>query len=264
MVTQNGNSNLVVQSLWIGNQLSVLEQLTICSYLANGHQFHLYTYGPVKGIPEGTTILDANQILPEQSIFKANGGSLAIFADWFRWELLSQQGGTWVDMDLVCIKPFDFTEDVVFGSQKMAELNVAMLKFPAGHRVCQFMAQACRQPTAPWPNDKTKHKIQRFFRKALPRSAQFGSRGSIGGPKGFTQAAKHFGVMDQAKPYTYFYPVHATNCDAIFDRTFANDRLFSNTYALHLWNEYLAAKKIDKNHQFPPDSLIEQLKRQYL
>ena len=35
--------NKVIKSLWIGDQLSRLEQLCIKSFLYHGHEFHLYT-----------------------------------------------------------------------------------------------------------------------------------------------------------------------------------------------------------------------------
>ena len=40
----------VIQSLWIGERLSVMEQLSIRSYLDQGHPFHLYVYSPVEPV----------------------------------------------------------------------------------------------------------------------------------------------------------------------------------------------------------------------
>ncbi len=37
----------VIHSLWIGTQLSTMEQLSISSFLKNGHRFHLYVYDDV-------------------------------------------------------------------------------------------------------------------------------------------------------------------------------------------------------------------------
>ena len=89
-----------VQSLWIGDRLSTLERLSVCSFLANGHEYHLYVYDDVINVPSEVSIKDANEILPQSELFKVNG-SLALFSDWFRWELLLRSGGIWVDMDLV-------------------------------------------------------------------------------------------------------------------------------------------------------------------
>ena len=43
----------IIQSFWVGEPLSKLEQLCIQSFLDNGHEFHLYVYDDVQGIPEG-------------------------------------------------------------------------------------------------------------------------------------------------------------------------------------------------------------------
>ena len=37
----------ILQSLWLGKRLSVMEQLSIRSFLDQGYSFHLYTYQDV-------------------------------------------------------------------------------------------------------------------------------------------------------------------------------------------------------------------------
>jgi hypothetical protein len=44
----------VIQGLWVGGELSVIERLSTASFLENGHRVHLYTYEGVTGAPEGT------------------------------------------------------------------------------------------------------------------------------------------------------------------------------------------------------------------
>lgn len=58
----------IIQSLWVGDKLSVIEQLCIASFLKNGHEFHLYTYQDVGAVPNGAILQDANQIIPEENI----------------------------------------------------------------------------------------------------------------------------------------------------------------------------------------------------
>src|SRR5580698_9560242 len=100
---------LPIQSLWVGDRLSAMEQLAIKSFLFHGHPFHLYVYQATEGIPEGTIVQDANEILPATSIFKySEHNSYAGFANFFRYKLLVERGGWWVDMDVICLKPFRF------------------------------------------------------------------------------------------------------------------------------------------------------------
>src|SRR4051794_17882417 len=83
-----------VQSLWIGPELSVMEQLSIRSFLANGHPFHLYVYSDVRGIPDGADVRDAREILPESMIFQySEYKTVAGFANYFRYKLLLDRGG---------------------------------------------------------------------------------------------------------------------------------------------------------------------------
>ena len=100
----------IIQGLWIGAELSVMEQLSIASFLRNGHEYHLYTYAELANVPAGTVIRDANEILPAAAIFQyKDRPSYAGFSNFFRYKLLLERGGWWVDSDLVCLRPFDFT-----------------------------------------------------------------------------------------------------------------------------------------------------------
>ena len=104
--------NFVVQGLWIGSNLELMEQLSIKSFLANGHHYHLYVYEPVKNVPKGVMVQDANAVIPSREIFAyANGpgrGSVSAFSNIFRYQLLYEKGGWWADLDVVCLRPFDF------------------------------------------------------------------------------------------------------------------------------------------------------------
>ena len=131
-------NDTVMQSLWIGDQLSVMEMLSISSFLGNGHEYHLYVYNEPKGVPKGVILKDANEIIPEHNIFAYCNGSYAGFADWFRWELLYKKGNYWLDTDEVCLKPFSFKEDVVFGLQSRLLAAVGVVKATCRTRAEQF------------------------------------------------------------------------------------------------------------------------------
>jgi len=107
--------NKIIQGLWIGPELSVMEQLSISSFLLNGHDYHLYVYDYVKNVPVGAVVRDANEILPASRIFQyKRSPSYAGFANFFRYKLLLERGGWWADTDTICVKPFDFPEEYVF------------------------------------------------------------------------------------------------------------------------------------------------------
>ena len=99
------NKLSVIQSLWIGKKLTVMERLSISSFLQNGHSFHLYVYDDVSGIPDGVTIMDASKILSPGRIFKyKNHNSYAGFANLFRYKLLLEKQGEWESLELLNMK----------------------------------------------------------------------------------------------------------------------------------------------------------------
>src|SRR5262249_28020043 len=115
------SANHIIQGLWIGAALSAMEYLSIESFLANGHEFHLFVYADVKNVPPGTVIRDGEEILPASAIFRyRDNGSYAGFANFFRYELLWQAGGWWVDLDTICLHPFQFAGEYVIGSEPVA------------------------------------------------------------------------------------------------------------------------------------------------
>ena len=117
--------NKIIQGLWIGPELSVMEQLSVSSFLLNGHEYHLYVYDEPKNIPVGTVIKDANEILPSSRIFQyKHYPSYAGFANFFRYKLLLDRRGWWADTDTICLKPFDFPEEHVFSSEISKGLEV--------------------------------------------------------------------------------------------------------------------------------------------
>ena len=93
-------------SLCIGRHLSALVRLSFSSFLANGLSFNVYVYEEVFNVPQGTVLKAADEILPESMIFRYKKyPSHAGFSNFFRYKLLLQKGGWWVDTDVVCLKP---------------------------------------------------------------------------------------------------------------------------------------------------------------
>jgi len=139
--------NSIVHGLWIGNNLSQLELLTIKSFINNGHHFYLWLYQPLKNIlPEGVICKDANTIIPENKIFRykyknqfGHGkGSLGGFSDIFRYKLLFEHGGWWTDMDVTCIKPLSFEQPYVFRTHNKLKLVGNLMKCPKNSTLMKF------------------------------------------------------------------------------------------------------------------------------
>lgn len=132
-------NNHIYQSLWIGNKLSNMEKLSIKSFIDNGHIYHLYTYGEIEGIPEGTIVKDGNEILDKSEIFTYKNGSYSAFSNLFRFTLLYKKGGYWVDTDFVCIKPMYFDHKYAIASEPNENyteqlVTSCLLKLPKGSK----------------------------------------------------------------------------------------------------------------------------------
>merc|ERR1711990_150899 len=110
-------NKIIVQSLWVGPELSRMEIYSIKSFLRLGYEFHLYTYENVKGIPKGTKIKNGNTIIPAKIIFKLKSTYLP-FSDIFRYKMLYEKGHYWVDLDMIAIKKFNFKQPFIFSSER--------------------------------------------------------------------------------------------------------------------------------------------------
>jgi hypothetical protein len=135
------DDNRTVNGLWIGNQLSKIELLTISSFINNGHEFHLWIYEPIRtSLPEGVIIEDANEIIDTSKIFRykytndyGHGkGSVSGFSDIFRYKLLFEKGGWWTDMDMTCLHHLNIGSPYFFRSHHDLFLVGNIMKAPKG------------------------------------------------------------------------------------------------------------------------------------
>ena len=264
MNSAGANMLPIIQSLWVGDPLSNLEKLCIQSFLDNGHEFHLYVYDDVHGIPDGAKIKDGNEILPASDIFFTRKKYIAPFSDWFRYALLYKRGGFWVDMDTVCIKPFDFKEEIVFGCAQSSRHAIGVIKFPKNHFLMQKMEYASRHHTEiqPWDDktDKQRKKKQHLLNSGKERI----SYQSLGNHS-WDKAVRYYELEKYSKPYMYFYMSNNANISSWYDNSFKDGvDLCATTHSLHISNKILGGVSgFDKNANFSKHSAFEQLKRKH-
>lgn len=137
--------NPVIHGMWVGSHLSRLELLTINSFLRHGHQFNLWVYDDIlTNLPPGTILRDAHQVMPREMLFTKKrvdpetgigaGSMSGVSSDLFRYRLLHDHGGIWVDMDVTCLRPFRFEEPYVFRSHRVGCVG-SIMKAPKGSRL---------------------------------------------------------------------------------------------------------------------------------
>jgi hypothetical protein len=227
-----------------------MEQLSISSFLQNGHSFHLYIYDDVEGIPNGTTIKDANKILPSSKIFKyKNHDSYAGFANLFRYKLLLERGSYWVDTDIICLKPFqDKTEYVFAGQRKQKKgffqfkretiVNNCLIKAPAGSAIMDYC-----------------------FSESDGKDPEKLAWGETG-PVLLTPAVKKFDLWGYVEKPEIFCSIDWWNWRQFINKS-PDEKALRHSQAVHLWNEMWRRDNIDKSDAFPEECIYEQLKKRY-
>ena len=226
-----------------------MERLSISSFLKNGHPFHLYAYQPIEDVPDGTVVLDANEILPSSRVWKNTGyDTYAGFSDVFRYRLLFEKGGWWVDTDTVCLKPFQFDEPFVFASvmipappndDYVPAISAGVFKTPPASAIMQ---SACAVCDAVEPSEVVWGQI---------------------GPQLLRRLVPEFLLQGYVHPPEVFLPIPWKEWDLMLKQEISWE-FGPETVAVHLFNEMWRRAGANKYKTWDAGCLFEQLKRRYL
>ncbi|HKP77486.1 MAG TPA: hypothetical protein VJT67_18285, partial [Longimicrobiaceae bacterium] len=174
-------------------------------------------------------------------VFRYGNGSLAGFANFFRYKLLAERGGWWADADVVCLRRFAFAEPHVFASER-APWGVVptsgVIKAPPG------------SPAMAWA-----------WRKCEGKDTARLAWGETG-PRLVAEAMRTFSLQRYLQPAGVFSPLGFEEWHRVLAPR--PPRLPRGTRAVHLWNEMWRRAKVDKDGRFHPGCLYERLKRAYL
>jgi len=189
-------------------------------------------------------VLDANEILPRSEIFfyqQGDGkGSVACFANMFRYRLLMLRGGWWVDTDVVCLSS-KVPEGEIFMERESEELICnAVIKFPEGHEFVKTLYEKSRE---------------------AGKNVKWGQTG----PQLITSLAKQTGLWDRTGLQEQAYPIHweeaflpvtALGRSATYERT-------RSASFLHLWNEIFRREGSLALHHPPDGSFLADLYKKH-
>jgi hypothetical protein len=185
----------------------------------------------------------AAEILAEKEIFRCRGGfakgSVAAFADLFRYKLLLERGGWWADMDAVCMRPLDFAEDHVVGWERSpdggGQVNNALIKAPIGSPLMEYC----------WQQGRGTDRARLAW-------------GQLG-PQLLTGAIEAAAVPVRILPPEAFYPVDYWQVWQLI----RSGEMPAACHAIHLWNARWRAERLDPDAVYDPGCLYEQLKRRH-
>ena len=217
---------MIVNGFWYGSELGELEKLCIDSWIKNGYEFHLWIYDDIE-VSNGVVVENANHIVSFNQYFTYNEGhskgTPVAFSNLFRAQLLYQRGGLYTDLDVLCLKPYDFNKRFVFSEQ--------------GDNIHPYHVATCIL--------YTKEAGESFFDDwsdwIIAKKNKTITHGDLG-PNLFTKLITLYNLKEYVLPKEHFCPVDWESYKGIFNYR-------GDSYGIHLfssmWDED-DYKKIEK------------------
>lgn len=229
-----------LNSLWIGDSLHPIHRLCLSSAVYHGHRVRLFTYGPLRNVPDGVETADAGQVLPKSTLFlHKKTGSPAPFADRFRIKLIGMGLGAWIDADLLFVKPLKTAALDIFGWEDGKLVGNAILRLNPMSDLFAMVNQHISEDflAPPW--------LPGYQKAMLRLRAMLGFRRHVGtmpygttGPDMLTWALRETGKLHLAYPRQTFYPLPYSRKTAVFKRNgdwYGFGDLPEDVVAVHLW-----------------------------
>jgi hypothetical protein len=228
--------------------------------LRHGHPLALYCYRPPAGVPAGVELRDAAEILPESRIIRHETGSVALFANWFRYELQRRGLGTWLDTDAYLLKPLESERPYLMGEFEPGRINNGLIRFPPDSPLLPPLIALFEEKTVPsWLPVRARAaawwRLRTTGRSGLSRMP-WGSAG----PQALTAIARDKGLAHLAEPPEVLYPARWQDADWIRDPAVRlDDVITERTVSIHVWNERI---KHFKEAPAPPASFLARLQHE--
>src|SRR5262245_5748371 len=229
------------QSFWYGGPLSPYELFCLRSFIDWGHAVDLYSYDTNLVGPAGVRVCDAADLISQDEVFvyQAEGfgkGSPSAFSNCFRYKLLAEKGGWWIDTDVVCLGERIRIDAEFFARQDADFVAPGTMYFEPRHPV---MLQCLEQATK------------------LGRNVKWGDTG----PRLFTRVLAERGWLDRAASPALCYPIHYSEALEVLrpSRTADLAARIKTALFLHVWNSTLVHHGVDKTYRPPKGSLLRML-----
>jgi Glycosyl transferase family 2/Alpha 1,4-glycosyltransferase conserved region len=236
----NGNApaHHTFQSFWHGEALSPYELFCLKSFIDSGYAVDLYTYDVTLAVPAGVRVCDAAELVSRDEVFvyEAEGfgkGSPSAFSNYFRYKLLAEKGGWWIDTDVVCLTDRVPVVNEFFARQDMDFVACGTMFFEPGHPIMQrCLAQAIK----------------------LGRTVKWGDTG----PRLLTRVLEESGCLDRAVPASVCYPIHYSAALDMLrpSKTAVLAPQIESSLFLHVWNSTLVHRGVQKTFLPPKGSLL--------
>ena len=241
VVKANGAAPHTFQSFWHGDALSPYELFCLKSFIDCGYAVDLYTYDVDLVVPAGVRVCDAAELISRKEVFvyQAEGfgkGSPSAFSNHFRYRLLAEKGGWWIDTDVVCLSDRIPAVAEFYARQDADFVACGTMHFEPGHPVML----RCLEQTM-----------------KLGRAVKWGDTG----PRMLTRVLEELGCLERAVPASVCYPIHYSQAlDALRPSQTAvlAPRIESSLF-LHVWNSMLVHCGVHKACLAPKGSVLRAL-----
>jgi len=223
----------VVNAIWIGPVLGQIHSACLRSFLYHGHRVVLHCYERPKDTPADIEIADANKLLTENRVIRhRKSGSLSLFSDLLRYEILGAGLGLYVDCNMFCLRPI-VDADYIFGWESRSSIASGVLKLPPDCPVLADLRAIKDTPNFVPPWRKGRKRRLEWLRGPTPLEEL--PWGAVG-PRALTHYAKKHGIDHFASPVDRFYPIHWDHVQLLFDPALSLQELTTHrTDALHLF-----------------------------
>ena len=234
----------VLNSLWVGEDLTYVERLSLLSAMAQGHQFKLHSYTPEKlrGVPRGVEVCDASDVMPKEMLISyaecENG--VALGANLWRYHMLAQGLGAWCDLDLVFLKPLDLSKEYILGWEYEGWINNAVLYAPKNSQFVKDLFDLTKPNVRPpWygPRRSLYFYLRRWRRGYLGLEDMPWGTYAAGL---VTHIVKTRQLQAFVESPDVFYPVRWGEARVVYDDARIVDaKITDKTRTVHLWHSRL-------------------------
>lgn len=260
--------DIQIAALWIGGNLSFLEQLCLKSFLDVGHHVKLYSYEPIGNAPVGVELADANLILSQANFLRHNRtASPALHSDLFRYHLMKVSDRTiWADTDAYCVRPFRTATGHFFGWESDRHVNGGVLGLPRDSQaLAELIAFTSDEYAIPqWYGGD--------YRAELVAARDAGHPVHVGdqpwgvwGPHALTYFLEKSGEIKFALPRAALYPFAFSERKLMLRPGFdTSGHIRVETFSIHFYGRRMRRRIVEKEAGVPrPRSLIGQLLKKH-
>ena len=234
----------VLNSLWVGEELTYMERLSMQSALYHGHRFRLYSYDPDKlgCVPAGVEVCDAAEVMPREKLISYAGckNGVALGANLWRYHMLSKGLGYWCDLDLVLVKPLNFSQPYVLGWEYEGWINNAVMFAPADSQFVEDLFALTRPNVRP-PWFGPRRSVEFYWKRLRAGYLRLEDM-----PWGTYAAGLVTHVVKKRRLQRFvadprvFYPLRWSEARLVYeDADLVNNKLDVHTRAVHLWHSRL-------------------------